>query len=117
MGFVLADSIARRVLPLTASQKSALVMLAFYADEEGCEVFPGDRVLAAGLGSSESHAERMLAQLTKLEWLLDDGWRRHVKVRRIAVERIADYPLVAEWLRECIGEVRAQHDRLASGQT
>ena len=112
MGYVLADQIRARVLPLGGAEKAALEALASFAGEDGSSVFPGDRLLGLVLSRSESHAERMQARLAGLLWLLDDGWRGHVKVRRIAVERIEDYPLAVDVVREG----RDANDRQRAGR-
>ena len=94
MGYLLADQIAERVLPLKHAQKAALVLIARYGDNDGRNMRPSALRVAIGLGSSVSHAERMHTQLRASGWLLDDGWHGHVRNRRIPVERLATCPLV-----------------------
>lgn len=107
MGYVLADAIAHRILRLKPPVKSALVQIAFYADDDGRNARLGDRRLALGLGCSERQAERLQTELRSHGWLLDDGWHGHIKNRRIATERLEQCELVtAAYDRQTVGRRR-----------
>ena len=119
MGYVLADQIARRVLDLEKPLlKSALVATAFYGDNDGRNVLIGAPRLALALECDERTARRLLVALRRAGWLLDDGWvsrRPPLKRRRIAIERLGDYPTITEVLES--RATTGQPDPLSEART
>ena len=96
MGYLLAEQLAERVLPLKHAQRAVLVEIARYGDNDGRNMRPSALRVAIALGSSVSHVDRMQAQLRDAGWLLDDGWHGHVKNRRIPTEKLDACPLVGD---------------------
>lgn len=100
MGYILAQRIAERVLDTSPQAKATLEHLAQYADNDGGGVFVSAQRLALERGLSVRAIKYHIRELSgDPGWLLDDGWVSHrppVKLRRIAVERLAAYPLAKD---------------------
>lgn len=96
MGYVLADRIARRDLPMSHAMKTTLVFMAFWADDDGRNTRPAAATLGDALIHDQRTVEHTTAELVADGWLKDDKPRfvGHAKNRRIDVELVDSYPVI-----------------------
>jgi hypothetical protein len=96
VGYVLADRIARRDLPMSHAMKTTLVFMAFWADDDGRNTRPAAATLGDALIHDQRTVEHTTAELVADGWLKDDKPRfvGHAKNRRIDVELVDSYPVI-----------------------